>query len=244
VDPVKRRVLADLFLAPSVVLPMVGGLSAAMLSWAGGGVRALSAAAAAGILGGLGWMFTRMIFRLEQITARALQVQAAEQQRAQAAELDELRQQLLRDRDPRTQNYLTLLRSLRDEFLEAAERPGFALRSADLRERMQQIFNAAVAQLRETLRLRKLAQELVGAQRTSVQQDREKVLEEISETVAHMRTVVSHFKTVTGMDQKTDLAALRDELDVSLRVAKRTEQRMRELEQPTSLQNPDTYSRE
>ena len=59
-DPVKRKVISELFLAPSVLLPIVGGISAGLLSWAMGGIGLLTLAAAAGILGGLGWMMTRI----------------------------------------------------------------------------------------------------------------------------------------------------------------------------------------
>ncbi len=53
-DPVKKKVISELFFAPSVVLPIVAGISAGLLSWAGGGINYLSGAAIVGILGGLG----------------------------------------------------------------------------------------------------------------------------------------------------------------------------------------------
>ncbi len=72
VDPVKRKVISELFFAPSVLLPIVGGISAGMLSWALDGNGGLTLAAGLGVLGGLGWMMTRIIFQIESITEDAM----------------------------------------------------------------------------------------------------------------------------------------------------------------------------
>src|SRR5689334_21101334 len=121
VDPVKRKVISELFFAPSVVVPIVAGISAGLLSWAADGISALSLAAAVGILGGLGWMATRVIFNVEQITEEAMKLQASQHDKALARELDQLRTELEGDGDVRTQDHLTLLRSLRDDFYTASD---------------------------------------------------------------------------------------------------------------------------
>ena len=48
-DSIKRKVYTELFLAPSVVLPIVGGISAGMLAWALGGSSFLTGAAIVGV---------------------------------------------------------------------------------------------------------------------------------------------------------------------------------------------------
>jgi hypothetical protein len=45
-----------------------------------------------------------------------------------------------------------------------------------------------------------------------------------------MQSAVKHYQELMNKELQSDLGSLRDELDASLRIAKRTEERMRELE--------------
>ncbi len=234
-DSVKRKVISDLFFAPSVVLPIVGGISAGLLSWAMAGANPyLTGAAVVGVLGGLGWMMTRMIFKVEDITADAMQAQLDAELRRETQQLDELASQLRTDRDHRTQDYLTLLRSIRDEFETAANKPGTAFRSAQVREQVSQVFGAAVGQLKQSYRLWELSENLVGSARDKVLADREQVLGEIEITVDRLQGTVHQFHELVQTDQTVDLASMREELEATIQIAKRTEQRMREIENPSA----------
>lgn len=244
VDPVKRKVISELFFAPSVVLPIVGGISAGLLAWASGGSSYLAGAALAGILGGVGWMFTRMVFKVEEITDKAMQAELNKKLQLEKAELDQLARKLRTDRDHRTQDYLTLLRSLRQEFEEAANKPGNRFRSAKIREQVSQVFAAAVDQLRQSYRLWELSENLVGESRDKVLANRESVLVEIAQTVDRLQGTVHQFHELIKADQNIDLAAMRDELDATMRIAKRTEERMKELENPSSTDDYESYLRE
>lgn len=239
-DPVKRKVISEIFFAQSVVLPIVGGISAALLSWAAGGANYLNAAAVIGILGGLGWMATRFIFKVEQITEQALRVQLKKQIDAENKQFEQLMQELVNDGDPRTQDYLTLLRSLRDDFWTESNRPGIQQRSSQLRSQIGQVFDAAVSHLRDSLRLIRLASSLAGDARRKVMADREELLVEVSQTIDQMRQTIKEFREITKDEGRTNLTTLREELEASIRVAKRTEEVMREMEQQSS---PSTRTR-
>lgn len=241
-DPVKRKVISELFFAPSVVLPMVGGISAGLLSWATGGSSYLTGAAVVGVLGGIGWMLTRMIFKVEDITDKAMKAEIEKKIRAENAELDELAHKLRGDRDHRTQDYLTLLRSLRKEFEEAASQPGTQFRSAQIREKVGLVFGAAVSQLSQSYKLWELSENLVGSARDKVLANREQVLDEIEATVDRLHVTVDQFRDLIKSNQKVDLASMREELDATMNVAKRTEERMRQLENPS--QDHESYINE
>jgi paraquat-inducible protein B len=239
VDPVKRKVISELFLAPSVVLPIVGGISSGLLSWAMSGNAYLTGAAVAGVLGGVGWMLTRMIFNVEDITAKAL---AAEQKKLRDEEnrrLDELAAKLRTDRDHRTQDYLTLLRSLQHEFEEASKKPGIQFRSARMREQISSVLGATVDQLNQSYRLWELSENLIGDAREKILNNREQVLEEVEETIDRLRTTAHQIKAVIESDNQVDLATMREELEATMRIAKRTEERMREIENPTASFDAD-----
>lgn len=233
-DPVKRKVISELFFSPSVVLPIVGGVSAGLLSWAMGGNNFMTAAAAVGVLGGVGWMLTRMIFKIEDITEEALQAELDKRLQQEHRELEELAQKLRSDRDHRTQDFLTLLRSMREEFENTTHRAGSTFRSAQIREQVGLIFKAAVDQLRQSYRLWDLSENLVGSARDKVLADREQVLGEVDATVERLQTTIQQFRDLMNSDPKVDLASMRAELEATMRIAKRTEERMREIENPSA----------
>lgn len=241
-DPVKRKVISELFFAPSVVVPIVAGVSAGLLSWAGGGVEFLTFTAGATVLGGVGWMLTRLIFKVEEITERALKFQLNQRVREENERLDQLALRLRADRDHRTQDYLTLLRSLREDFRGEASRPDLRFRSSELGAQLDDVFNAAIAQLLQAHKLWELSEKLVGTARKEVLANREKSLQEVDQTIKHMQSVVNQFRELAESKETVDLAELRKELEETMRVAKRTEERMRELEQTSSTK--DTLTRE
>ncbi len=239
-DPVKRKVISELFLAPSVLLPIVGGISAGLLSWAMGGIGLLTLAAAAGILGGLGWMMTRIIFKVESITEDAMRFEQEQRIRAENEQLDRLMQQLKSDSDERTQDYLILLRSLRDDFQMQTSQPGVQMRSARVREQVSAIFNAAVEQLGNSYKLWQLSESLGGEARRKVLANREQVLQEVSTTVDRLQVAVTQIKDLISQDKKVDLASMREELEATMRIARRTEEKMREIENSTSSNESST----
>ena len=243
-DSVKRKVISELFLAPSVVLPIVGGISAGLLSWASGGSSYLTGAAIAGVIGGVGWMLTRMVFKVEQITESVMQAELDRDLRRESAELDELAKKLRTDGDHRTQDYLTLLRAVRTDFEEAARRPDVRARSARIREQVSQVFQAAVEQLRESYRQWELSENLVGTSREKILQNRELTLKEIESTIDRLQHSVEQFKDLIASDQKVDLASMREELEETMRVAKRTEERMRELNRLDRTEDYEQFLKE
>lgn len=202
----------------------------------------LTMASAAGVLGGIGWMLTRMIFKVESITEQVMQAELNERLVREQRELDELAKKLRSDRDHRTQDYLTLLRSVRDEFETSANKPGIQFRSAKIREQVSQVFKAAVDQLQHSYHRWELSENLVGSARDKVLQEREQVLDEIEITIDRLRSTVQQFHHMVASDQHVDLASMREELEATMRVAKRTEERMREIENPSA--NHESFIRE
>ena len=241
-DPVKRKVISELFFAPSVMLPIVGGISAGMLSWAMNGNSSLTLAAGLGILGGIGWMMTRILFKIESITEDAMRFVQEQASKSESLQLDQFMQQLATTGDDRTQDYFTLLRSVRNDFQETASQPGVQMRSARVREQVDSIFDATVEQLRHSHKLWELSRSLNSDARRTVLASREAVLKEIGETVERLNATVMQFKDLVRKDKKVDLASMRTELEATMRVAQRTEERMREIENSTSAN--DTSIRE
>jgi hypothetical protein len=134
------------------------------------------------------------------------------------------------DRDFRTKDYLTLLRTCRRDFEEFAKKPGIAFQTQEILSKVRELFWSANDQLERSLKMIALADRLTGEQKKQVLEQREQVLEEVRLSIEHMQSAVKHYQTIIAREQQSDLSSLRDELDESLRVAKRTEERMREIE--------------
>jgi paraquat-inducible protein B len=237
----RSRIASELLWAPSVVLPIVAGASAWLISWAGGGLTALNVAGLVGVLVGFGWFATRAIFYSDDIAAMVVREQEAKAIQAEESKLDDLLYRLRADRDFRTKDYLTLLRTCRSEFEEFAKRPGIAIQSHEIVKQVRQLFWSATEQLEQSLKMHDLAERLAGDQRKKVLEQREQILAEINVSIEHMQSAVKHYQELMNKEQNSDLSSLRDELDASLRVARRTEERMRELEGST---NYDAYLKE
>jgi hypothetical protein len=226
----RSRVLKELLLAPSVILPIVAGASAWLISWASGGVSALNIAGLIGVLGGVGWLGTRFIFMLESIVQKVHTEDQAKILKAQEQRLAAVLKRMRYDRDPRTDDYFMLLRKARDDFNELAEKPNMIVRGLDLRAHVNTLFWAAIEQLDRSYYAFELSEQLLGEERKNVVAKREEILADVKKSVEQLQDAVEQFQKASDKENSTDLSSLRDELDESLRIAARTEERMRELE--------------
>jgi len=224
--------------APSVVLPIVGGASAWLLSWAGGGGSdMLNLVGLAGVLGGIGWFATRFIFQLDSISEKAMQDLAKDAFQKEENHLNELQKRLATDKDPRTEQYLILLRENRAELEKLAQTPGIQIRSLEILKQARQLFWAATDQLDQSLKMYQLAQKLSGEQKQGVLAQREHCLSEARESAEHLRDAIATFRQFTDKNLQRDMDSLQLDLAESIQAAKRSEERLRD------LQNRPDYER-
>jgi len=230
---VRKKVLLDIFASPSSLLPIVGGLSALILSWAldGGAATTCLGLGMAGVLGGLGILATRLILGLEDITTRAYEHLHAEKIEKQEETLDQLRRRLRKDRDPRTQKALRELRELYGTFVEDVKAGKITRATHEVVEIVEELFHASVNQLQRSYELWKLAREMSGPAKEKTRQQREEVITEVIESIHHLEKTVEQFRGLATKRKRRDLSRLRGELDEAIRVARRTEERMASWEQ-------------
>jgi hypothetical protein len=238
VEALRKRILREIFVAPSVVLPIVGGASAWLLSWAGGGGSdMLNLVGLAGVLGGIGWFATRFIFQLDSISEKAMQDLAKDAFQKEENHLNELQKRLATDKDPRTEQYLILLRENRAELEKLAQTPGIQIRSLEILKQARQLFWAATDQLDQSLKMYQLAQKLSGEQKQGVLAQREHCLSEARESAEHLRDAIATFRQFTDKNLQRDMDSLQLDLAESIQAAKRSEERLRD------LQNRPDYER-
>ena len=141
------------------------------------------------------------------------------------------------DQDPRTEQYLILLRENRAELEKLAQTPGIQIRSLEILKQARQLFWAATDQLDQSLKMYQLAQKLSGEQKQGVLAQREHCLSEAHESAEHLRDAIATFRQFTDKNLQRDMDSLQLELAESIQAAKRSEERLRD------LQNRPDYER-
>lgn len=223
----RKRVWMRLMGSPWVLVPLAVGLVAAASVFVSGSGTVVAAASFAVCTGAVAY---RLAFGFDKITAQAANDLSASQREVEQGLLHKLQDQLRVDRDFRTKDILAAARQHRDEFQELASSPEMKQRASEIGKQLDHLFWASVKQLEYSLQLFHQADRLVDGQRGDVLQERERVILELQSAVDRMRQATAHFRQLTNTAQELDLQPLQDELDASMRVAKRTEERMRELE--------------
>ncbi len=211
-------------------MPVVAGVSAWLISWAGDGVTTLNLAGLLAILGGVGWAATRAIFGTEKYTQEAFQELNHAAAKSEAEKLDQLDYLLSQDDDPRDQELLRMLRSQRAQFRELASQPSLVARSSEVLDRVEQLFRASVKNLAECYKLWEESRSLGRMEKVELMNEREKLLGEIHMAVKQVQTSLTEYKRIAKKAVGTDLSELRSELEASMEIAKKTEERLRELE--------------
>ena len=228
-DEVKRKVMIDLFASPGTLAPIVVGLTSLMYSWAVGGDPTANALGIMGVLGGAGYFASRLVLGLEGMTKRAYEAIAEHHRKKRNQALDELERQLHGDQDQRTETCLRNLRNLYDTFQQSCLEGRVVATHHQVVSQAEQIFNASVQQLERSLELYQISQKLTGKARGEILAERERVIREVIDTRDHLSATIEQFQTFATRRNQSELSQLREELDETLRVAKRTEERMAEI---------------
>jgi hypothetical protein len=237
-EAAQKKVLSDIFLAPSVTFPVVAGLACWGLSWAAGGVNMLLIAGTVSIAGGLVWMVGRTFLQLDKITARAGRALQDQIRQQEEDRIENLLRNLRMDRDYRTKDYVTILREARAEFEKLADQPSIQARSLPIVGQVRQLFWSAITELEQSYKLFELSDRLVGDQRSELIAQREELLKQVNVSAEKLKSAVVQFRRLYNQDNDVDINALRDDLDLSIKIAARTEARMKELEGSGSFGSP------
>ncbi|MEZ6087314.1 MAG: hypothetical protein R3C05_04655 [Pirellulaceae bacterium] len=225
-DKVRKKVLLDLFASPWSVIPIAGGMSAWLLSWAMDGQMGLNMAGLIGVMGGIGVMATRVIFGLEKITQDAFEFMTQQQKDAQERKLDELTQRLAEDGEPKTEAYLTELRHLYQTFLDDLEQGKLAAGARPVSEQVHRLFQAAVRHLEYSLDLWRRAKRLSGSAKEALLEERRNAIDEVGQTIEHLGLTIHQFHAFRIEASDSELSKLRKELEQSMMVARRAEERI------------------
>ena len=237
----RKQVFKELATSAWVLLPAAAGLTAIFVGWAlGQGTALLSFLGIAGILAGAGALVTRWILKGDDLIHSAIEKLQNQARAQREAELDQLQRRLESDNDPRTGESLRILRDLEAQFRlmlkESAE--SNATPPVEIVSMVERLIRSSISSLEKSLTLWQAAQRMMTRQASqNALQRREGVLVEVERSIRQMAKTLDGIREMSLKAQSaTQLAAIRKELDTSLQVARRVEERMRSLEDDIVVQ--------
>ena len=228
-DEVKRKVYLDIFASPYNLIPFAGGITSLMAGWAIGGQTTLMMVGVAGLLTGIGVTASRLIWGIEDLTEKAYEYQLEKEQKTQKQQLDELDEKLTRDHDPRTQACLRELRGLYGNLRNSAEQGKLSASSYEVIQGVGKVFDECVKQLEHSHSLWETAREMGGPTRETMLVRRDGLIEDVVMTVIDVGKMVESYFASASKKSSSELRNVRQELNESIEVARRAEERTAEL---------------
>ena len=247
---IAKRVIADVVSSPMVIFPFMVGTAAFASLFALGlkGSAFLGAmlVGLSGVLGSGGMFLTKMILGRDERVKKIVEESREKAKKDKLKRLDHFHHRLTLDGDSRTEDSMQDLRSLRQAFSQLDKIAPDLNRAMidEIQKRAEELFQQCVRSLEKSLQLWKTADSLASelAQKPIMEQ-REKLVGEVIGTVEHMSRTLA---AVQGITKKSDgdarLQTLRGELDQSLEVAKRVEQRVDSLLNKRSLKKLNNFN--
>lgn len=226
----RKQAVVDAFSKLDTSIPIVLGAVAfiAVVVLSAGPILAVLALIA--FLFGV-WRFAcRGLAGLQKVAGQFQQMfesRTAQQQR----QLADLEAKLCLERDHRTQELLVSLVQVRRSLEQDIKDGRFSVLTGDVLRHVDQVFNMCVEHLEMTYQLWQAAQ---GDPRDSSQklQQREILIVEVEASVKQLQAILDHLHQRAVGSKTDELRRLRAELEQTIRIAKRVEQRTDELLHP------------
>ncbi|MEM1445333.1 MAG: hypothetical protein AAGF84_04710 [Planctomycetota bacterium] len=232
-----RRVLLDLFNSGWVLLPSAVGVTSILADWAAtGSVTGWGTwLGLTGLLVGAGAMATRWLTGADRIAAKIVEEERQAHADARQRRLAALRHRLLADQDETTNSALVGLIHLEKqlEALLAQPQPGRQAPAPELVGKVRELIDTSLSSLERAAELHEVrARVMTSEAREKVEASRQDVIREVVSSVSQIARAIDGMQTL-HLHRNTpaaELSRMRRELDESLDVARRVEQRMTDLE--------------
>jgi hypothetical protein len=178
----------------------------------------------------LGSVVLKIAAGAEQLEKKAADDLALEKEEHDDLRLKELQKRLRSDRDFRTKDCYNLATQARKDFLELIKTSQGNFAALQFGQQFDQLFWATIEQLEHSLQLYEQADRLVDARRLEILKQRDGVVGDLIGAADRLRQVVEKIRSTSTQNRDVELSSLSKELDDSLEIAKRVDQRLKELE--------------
>ena len=226
--------MKDILGSPLVLVPFMVG-TASFASFLALGLKGTAAVGAVlvglvGMLASAGTFITKFILGKDDRVKQLVEASRSKAKLDKRKALDHFHHRLTMDGDERTETAMQDLRSLRQAFRQLDKIAPDLNRAMieDIQQRSEELFQQCVSSLEKTLQLWKTAESLASeTARKPILEQREKLVADVVQTVEHMSRTLASVQGITNRSEgDIRLKRLRGELDQSMEVAKKVEQRV------------------
>jgi len=224
----RSRVWRRLFGSKQFIIPAAVAVGTGCIAVISGGVWIAVATAFALIA--TGSVVLKLAAGAEQLEKVALNDQINDRRSQEDQRLNDLQKRLRSDRDFRTKDCFQLASQARTDFYSLIQKAQGNFAFLQFGQQFDQLFWVTIEQLEHSLQLYERADRLVDARRKEILAEREHVVEDLIGAADRLRQVVDRIRSTAMHDREAELNSLSKELDDSLEIAKRVDQRLTELE--------------
>lgn len=228
----RSRVWRRLFGSKQFIVPAAVAVGTGCIAAFSGGVW-IAVAAAFGLIAA-GTVVLKLASGAEQLEKAALNEQTIDKRSQEDVRLADLQKRLRSDRDFRTKDCFQLTTKARNDFFSLVQNTQGNFALLQFGQQFDQLFWATIGQLEHSLQLYEQADRLVDARRKEILAERECVVDDLIGAADRLRQVVDRIRSTATENRETELSSLSKELDHSLEIAKRVDQRLKELESEPS----------
>ncbi len=248
----RKRLLLHLLSKPGTLFPFVTGVTVLLGTWAVGPLAAGIPvfAALCCILGSAGTFLTNLVLGNEKAAKKVLEEIRDEARQTREKELDELEKNLIRDGDPRTEQYLHDLRTLTARLIE--ENSSLMHSNVDVYTalevvaKVEELFNLSVQAIAKTLKLWDTADAISSQEaRIPILEERERLIQDVKKSIEKLGTILVDVQKIDiDQGENFNLAQLRQDLDRSIHIAREARLKVNEWEKRfeargTSIENDE-----
>lgn len=230
-DRLRQKVLWNLASSPITLIPLLVGVTLLLGLWTFSINSVLAAVAGVGaLMVGGGTFFTRLFVGDERVAQKSIADLRREHEQERIDELDELDDQLTKDRDPRTQKMLCDLRALVKTFKDSSYDDNLNTSSLlDITTGVEDLFEEGVRMLHKSLEFYRTAKDINDkTTRETILERREEVLGDVHKSIDQLGKLLTDIQEMDVQDYSQQ-ERIRQELRDSFEVAKKVRERMTDL---------------
>lgn len=227
---IKRKYLLDLCVTNTTMWPTTLGCTLMLVSWALGLNAIWPFLGFIGIMAGLGFLVTNFVYNSKVIADKTLAAIQEQARLVREEELDALDGNLVDAKGTQPERDQECLRALREMYAhyqeDMAEGRLSEVVSSVTDEQIKKLFDACVQALERSYKLWRAASKSRGQAKIDLLSERDQVIEEVGKSVEQFSETIDGIRSLNLKADRGDLGGLRQQLDDSLQIAKRTVERM------------------
>lgn len=243
IDQIKQKILLDLFITPWSLFPFIGGVSLLILAWATKVYGLLAFGGFLGVVFGIGTALTNCVFNLDKFSMQAVEYLKNAKMLEREKRLNLLANKLAKTREQKDDNCLDALRSMYSKFLVDLE-DGKLDVYPEMIAQVEQIFEECINTLEHSYELYKTVKTMPRGQKQAIHDKRKELLDEVDASVELLSDMMVKIRTMNTQEKSIRLSKMREELEMQLRAAENTNNKMIELEHGNSSEDYSEYLRE